>query len=306
MDAMTRSRHQSTHRRGCTGWLVSVCLLSFLLSPSAFAQDRPQLLYLRAVDGTGAPVLDLTRAEVIVQQGNAACEIVTVQAETRGMKVALLVGNGANAESNPLRDGLNAFLDTLPPEHEVGVFTIVGQVVMRMDFTADRAQLKDDVSNLFVSRIMGTKMMEGLVETWRRRFDQDDAWPVFVLVLHDGPDVSPDVLDGQFNPLLTELVLRGATVHAVVVSPIGVGQQTALSLNATERTGGTHTPISAPTALADNLSDLAETMTRHYSTFQNSHRVVFECPADAAGGETGVGVTRPGVTFTASGDRRVP
>ena len=144
------------------------------------------------------------------------------------MKVALLVDNSdAAAQSlNPLRDGLSAFLDALPPEHEVGLFTIAGQVRRRVDFTTDRDELKERASGLFVDRNTGVIYIDGLVETWERRFDDDDAWPVFVALVYDGAEGSRSTQQDEFNEFAFELQMRAATVHAVLVSTRGGNVQT--------------------------------------------------------------------------------
>ena len=156
---------------------------------------------------------DLTMEEFVVQQNEAACEVVALQPETDGMKIAVLLDTSGKVEASRLRRGLDDFLDTLPGEHEVGLFTIVNQVVRRTDFTADRDQLRQAVSDLHALRDTGVKLAEGLVDTWRR-FDEADAWPVFVLVVHDGADLSPVHMDLQLRPLQGELIRRGATVRS--------------------------------------------------------------------------------------------
>ena len=257
------------------------------------------------MDAAGEPVLDLTVDEFVVQQNRAACEIVALQPETNGMKIAVLLDASGKVEAGTLRRGLDDFLDTLPGEHEIGLFTIVNQVVRRTDFTADRDQLRQAVSDLHAIRNTGVKLAEGLIDTWRR-FDEADAWPVFVLVVHDGADLSPVHIDLQLRPLQSELIRRGATVHSVVVSPAGVGMLTALSLNMTRATGGWYRSIAVRNALPRAMTDLARTMGEHYGVIGHSYRVAFACAADGSEAETRVNVVRPGVTSVVFDDRRLP
>ena len=63
------------------------------------------------------------------------------------MKVALLVDNWDRINElggalNPLRDGLVAFLEALPPQYLVGLFTIGGQI----RWTASRSKSRDRTS----------------------------------------------------------------------------------------------------------------------------------------------------------------
>ncbi len=63
---------------------------------------------------------------------------------TEPMKIALLVDNGeamrAGQAVNPMRDAAAAFLETLPPQHVVSLFTIGGQIRQVADFTTDRGE----------------------------------------------------------------------------------------------------------------------------------------------------------------------
>ena len=107
------------------------------------------------------------------------------------VKIALLVDNSDAAQQalNSLRDGLRAFLDTLPAQHDVGLFTISGQTRRVVDFTPDREALTEEVDRIFVQRNTGALVLDGLVETWKRRFEDEDLWPVFVMVLFDGAEL---------------------------------------------------------------------------------------------------------------------
>ena len=165
----------------------------------AAGEERP--LFMFVMNQSGQPLLDLRADEIQVRQSGGECTVVSIQPETEGMKIALLVDNTASAESslNSLRDGLRGFLQTLPAGHEVGLFTIAGQTRRRVDFTPDRDALVEETDNLFVERGGGTVLLDGLVETWDRRFDEDDAWPVFVLVLFDGSEASSSVQGHEFN-----------------------------------------------------------------------------------------------------------
>ena len=64
--------------------------------------------------------------EVVLQQTGAVCTVVRLEPETDRMKIALLVNNDQSARFflNALRDGARYdFLDVLPAQHEVGLFT---------------------------------------------------------------------------------------------------------------------------------------------------------------------------------------
>ena len=301
---MFHSQRMSIASVGSPTSLALVFLVGLLVSQPAAAKDVQQL-FIRAIDATGTPVPDLTAEEIIVQQGGMACEIVMLQPETEGMKIAFLVDNNAPTRTlNPFRDGLLAFVDTLPEGHTVGVFTLAGQTRRRVDFTTDYDELREFANDVFMEANSSTVMLNGLTETWER-YDEDDAWPVFVMLLHDGPDVSSGNAENMVQRLQAEWRQRGATVHAVVFATGRMDNLTQLSRNIVAGTGGIHSRIDAFTALPDTMTELANGMAAHYETVGNAYRVGFTCDSEEESDNTSIGVSRPGVNFSAFGHRGV-
>jgi hypothetical protein len=288
--------------------LALVCLAAAVSGypQAAWAQDRQ--LFMLVTDRSDQPMLDVGPDDVVLQMAGAECEIKNMHLDSGPMKVALLVDNSdAAAQSlNPLRDGLSAFLDALPPEHEVGLFTIAGQVRRRVDFTTDRDELKEQANGLFVDRNTGVIYLDGLVETWERRFDDEDAWPVFVALVYDGAEGSRSVQQEEFNEFAIELRTRAATVHAVLVSTRGGNVQTEISTFLTRNTGGTYRALAAPTALARVLDELGTLMGEHHRAVQDRYRVVYECEPDNVSGSISAGVMRSDVLVRLYPDRRLP
>ena len=287
--------------------VVLACHLGVVMGlPDAAAAEERQL-FMSVLDRSGEPVLDLRADEVQVQQTGGECRVVGLQPEIDGMKIALLVDNSETASNslNPLRAGLRAFLEGLPPEHEIGLFTIANQTRQRVGFTTDREALAAQVDRLFAEGNTAAALIDGLLETWDRRFDAEDAWPVFVLVLHAGPEGS-NWREREFNEFILDLMTRGATVHSILVSTSTRGDQLqrAVSDSLTENTGGVYTTLAAPTALTNALTDLATTMAAHYDEAKNRYRVVFECDPDNPSAPINVVVTRPAVDVRLFADRR--
>ncbi len=282
-----------------------VCLSVMAGRPTVAAAEEG-VLFMFVMNQSGQPVLDVSADELQLEQGGAECEIVSVQPETEGMKIALLVDTSAPAALSltSLRDGLRAFFETLPDGHEVGLFTIAGQIRLRVDFTTDRAALLEQTENLFAERSEGAVLLDGLVETWDRRFDEDDPWPVFVMVVYDGAETSGSVRINEFSAFVEELRFRGATAHAVLVSTRGGGVQTDISVNITNNTGGIYKVLAAATALPVTLTELATSMGAHYDEVKNRYRVVFECDPDNPQAQIGLRVDRPAVGVRLFADRR--
>ena len=135
------------------------------------------------------------------------------------MKVALLVDNGeamrAGQAVNPMRDATEAFLETLPPQHSVSLFTIGGQVRQVVDFTTDRGELVEEARGLFTDETDGVRFVDSIRETLDRRYDGDEVWPVFVALITDSAEASAFLNDRRYRRFVDTLRERGAIVHVV-------------------------------------------------------------------------------------------
>ena len=291
---------------------IFTCCLGVLIGTSDTAIADEGQFFVLALDEAGQPVLDLGQDEIRLFQGDEACRTKSIQVEANGMKIALLVDNSGPASNslNSLRDGLQGFLEDLPPQHEVGLFTLAGYVRQRVDFTADRQALLEDAASIFAEQNAGAVIIEGLLETWDRRFEDEDPWPVFVLVAYDGPENSRSVRERKINEFTIETMQRGATVHTVLVTTAGgdnFNSETTrlVTLNVTRNTGGVYQSIAAATGVVGVLKQLAATMASDYELLKNRYRVGFECSGDLVG-PFKVEVARPGVRVQASASRQVP
>ena len=289
-------------------FFVAVCLVGVginLLWPGP-ARAAERQLFMSVSDRSGEPVLDLRLEEVVVLQNGIGCEVRSVQPETDKMKIALLVDNseGAANSLNSLREGLTNFLNTLQPQHEIGLFTIANQIRRRVDFTTDRSELQEQVDILFIDRNTGAAVIDGLYETWERRFEDDDAWPVFVLVVHDGPEASDSVQQDEYNEFVMELMSRGATAHSILVNHEGGGLKSDVSRNLADNTGGIYSPVVTANALPEVHTELATAMGAHYDEVKGRLRLVFECESDSSSAGMSARVQRPGLTVALFPDRR--
>ena len=260
---------------------------------------------------TGEPVLDLSPADFEVAENGRPAGILSAGLDTHPMKIAVLIDNGDRLMEtnalNPLRAGLDGFLDTLAPGHEISLVTIGRSVQQRVDFTTDRAALKDGVGLLFPDRGAGARLLDGVRETWDRRFEEDDAFPVMVLVLTDGTEASGSYNDNRYAELLNPLIANGVTIHAVMLATRGgVRAQQRLpqyALSLVENTGGSFETFVAPNGYERVLPQLAERMNEHYGMVSRRYRLVFERP-DPPGMRLSVSVTGSDLAFSLHMDRR--
>ena len=204
------------------GFFLSMCVWWVLVPAAADAQSHSQL-FAAVADSTGSPVLDLTADDFEITIDGRVVAIESVALDAASPKVAMLVdrGHGMNQSGADaaLRSALTAFVDTLAPQHEIGIITIAPQIQRREDFTTSHEDLKDAISGIFTEHETAAKLMDGMFETWDRRFEDDDLFQVFVLVVAEGADDSSCFSQEEYTQFLTDLLRRNGTVHAVALSP---------------------------------------------------------------------------------------
>lgn len=316
---------------------VATAALLFALPSAAGAQALGQL-FIEVFDESGEPVIDLRPGDFTIRENGQDVRVESAELDPVGrepMKVALLVHNGVmtGVESltvgggavdqggpvpgvtlnlgtsgdtgavNQLRAGVVTFLETLPPSHEVGLFTIGGTIQRRVDFTTDRDELKEAAERIFVEQSPGVIMLDGVKETWERRYDDGDRFPVFVLVLTDGPEGSSSYSENDYVELMTDLVQNNVTIHVVLVS-MGGSIVSQYALNMTQITGGTYQNLAIPRGLANALQEVATRMGEHYEQVSNRHHVIFR-RADPPGDQFEVYVDREDVDVRVFADRRM-
>lgn len=292
---------------------TAVTALVFCLPAGAAAQALGQVFVEVTRQSTGEPLLDLSPNDFEVSEDGLSAGVLSADLDDDPMKIAVLIDNGdrileANA-LNPLRAGLAGFVDALSPRHELSLTTIGRSVQQRVGFTTDTAELREGVGLLFPDRGAGARMLDGVRETWRRRFDEGDAFPVMVLVLTDGTEASGNYNDNQYAELLDPLIANGVTVHAVLMSNRGAVRsqqrlpQYALSL--VENTGGVMETFVAPNGYESVLPRLAERLDGDYDVLSKRYRLVYERP-DPPGARISVSVRGADLTFGLFIDRRLP
>ena len=289
-------------------FLTAAMVAALVGAPHASAQSQGQL-FASVTTQEGEPVLDLTADSFQVQEDGVTMKILSADPGTTPMKVAVMVDNSEaiNASNGltALRRGITGFLETLPLQHEVGLFSIAGRVAPLVDFTNDRDELLDAADGLFAGS-GGAKMIDGMRETWDRRFSSEDAWPVMVMVVTDGPETSGNMNEDQFGAFTLDLLSGGAMVHVVVVETRGGGVQSQIGQNLTTNTGGFYRSMNSPTALTNTLNELATTMGEHFDEMSPRYRLLYERPSDTPGAQMGAGVVGPNYKMQLFADRRMP
>ena len=289
---------------------VLFVLIFAVLRPAEVTGQEFGQVYVEVLDGSGQPVADLTSADFIVTEDDVEMTVVEAEIDRSPMRIALLVDHGhqmnqANA-TNPLRSALAGFLDTLPPQHEVTLYTIAGNIRRLVDFTTDRGELKDGVGLIFTEGGSGPVFYDSLKETWERRFEDEEPFPVFVAVLSDGNESSGNRWrrEDSFIELIDMLVSNRIMVHTVMLETRGGNQLSSVGRQLAEITGGVFENINSATGLPDVLMSLAKRIGDHFDQVSNRYTVVYQRPGQA-GARVTLRLNRSGVGVRLFPDRRM-
>ena len=299
------------------GVIVITGLSLIGVSATSEAQVRGYL-YASVVDSDDRPVLDLTADDFVVSVGGTELPVVSCVLDSKPPKVALLLDNSnvmSEAGADPMmRDGVAEFLEILTPESEVGLFTIARNMRTRVDFTTDRQALRSAADEVFSDRGAGLRMMDALFDIWGERYTPEDTWPVFVLVLTDGSELSDFISDDEYNQFVNDLIQRGANVHVLLFSGQGAlnplnqlgGTQKQYGLSLTENTGGLYRAINTPTGLPVVLTDFANYLNQQFVEVSTRHRILIEIPEELSRRGISVEVKREDVNLQIFPNRSLP
>src|SRR5262249_52151849 len=186
----------------------SICVFALAASaamPLAAAQPKGKAavrtVFVSVVDRSGAPVLDLSPGDFEVTENSVKRQVLSASLAKSPMRVALILdtSDGAAPAINHLRAGLAAFLDALPPAHEVLIVSTGRQSRVRVQPTLDRKKLRDAAGGLFADG-GATVLSDTLLEVDDRFMRKtEDRWPVFVIVTGDGPEGSAPANERKLN-----------------------------------------------------------------------------------------------------------
>ncbi len=242
------------------------------------AKRATHQVFVRVLDRSGAPILDLQPADFEIVEEGVKREVVRATPMSKiPMRVLLLADTSEHAAPAllQLRNALVAFLDALPPEHEAAIVTMDRRPSVRVGPTTDRKKLKNTASGLFTDGA-GTAVIDALLESDDRFIKSvDDRWPVFVVVTSDGNESSTGVDENGLNAWLGALPARGISAHAITLKFKGTGLGEAVAQTATRNAGGRYDFINSPNSLSEKMKTLAERIAKDFEQGATKYQVDF-------------------------------
>jgi VWFA-related protein len=292
-----------TRRAGRIAMLTAALLAAMPLS--LLAQRTTRLVFVSATDAKGERVLNLTRADLEVTENGTPREITRVTRGNAPLRIVLLVDSSTSIDPfmARFREGLQAFVDALPPEHEIAFISTGGQIRVRTPPTRDRQLLTKEISR-FASGGGANAFLDSMIEADRRFLaSAPGQWPVFALVMTDKGENRREFDLDRYNKFMNGMVARGAAAHAVILRGNAVGPVTDLTINLVENTGGLFGAINTDTTLPDRMVAMAKRITADHQQMANAFEVEFIGDPKMVQPMVNITVNREGVQLEMSARR---
>jgi hypothetical protein len=247
--------------RSIAARLASVILMA-TLHPDAAAAAAPaevtRKVYLSAVDSKGAPITDLTAAEITVKEGGKERPVVSLQPATAPMHVAILVDdNGTGA----FQTGVFEFLQKVLSRGQFSISMLSPQALRLVDYTADVEALKSALGRLGQrGRLQpdGDQLPEAIAES-ARELQQRKAERPIILALTIAGGLLHSV---EPNNVLRTVRGSGAALNVVYITGADLGQVLG---DGPKESGGRIEEASTGQAIAAAVVRIADSLMNQYA-----------------------------------------
>jgi hypothetical protein len=210
------------------------------------------------------------------------------------MRIVLLVDSSTpvGPHINNFKAALTAFVDTLPPQHEVAFISSGGQIRVRTRPNDTRDKLKAEVAR-FASEGGANAFLDTLLEADKRFLrTAPEQWPAFVIVTTDNGDGrrEPDVV--TYNKFMNDFLARGGAAHAVIVSGTQTGSVTDLVTNLVDNVGGFRQTLNTSNSLTERLKEIAERIDIDHRIMMNRYEIAYAGDPKVTAGSVNVILAR--------------
>jgi hypothetical protein len=260
-----------------------------LLAGTVAGQPPARRVFVSVVDRTGAPVPDLTAADVRVLEEGVDRTVTRVAPGTEPMRIIVLADASSTVgrDLSRVRAALSAFFDALPGGHEVALVSTGRHGRVRVAPTSDRQPLQAAAAAFGLEGGQNS-LTSMLVDVYDRLVADSPAWPVLVVLTTDGGELpSPQPFE-SYNAFIQGFAARAGSAHAVVLARRGSGPLSAVLDHLTKSVRGTFESSPDPNSLADRMRAVADRIAADHRAMSASYEV--EYASEAADSPRGVRV----------------
>jgi hypothetical protein len=224
------------------------------------AAPRPDVLrtvYFSAVDAKGAPVTDLTEADLAVKEGGKERAIAGVKPATAPLQLYLLVDDGG---TGGFQAGVAQFIQATFGRAVFSISVLSPQPIKVADFTTDGDTLRAAVGRLGQrGRIQGDaeQIIAGVSEAARELLKRK-ASRASIIVL---TSVGEKALSDQADEALNWLKSSGASLNVLYLTGLDLGKVLG---DGPKQSGGTIQTVNGNVALGPVLAKVADNLLHQY------------------------------------------
>jgi len=264
-----------------TAALVLATGLAGMVCATTAAQDRGtrgrRTVYVSALDDRNAPVADLTRADLTVQEDGRAREIIAVEPAKTPLHVALMADDSGLALA-PIREGLGAFIERLQNKAAMSIITTGGRNLTLVDYTTNALTLYEGVKKISARNTEGSYLIDGLIDTSQALARRGAARPVIVAIVLESEELSSAGADRALDAIqatgVAVNIISIGTAGVIGMRPLssfndasvdGSSRRNAVIASAPERTGGLFAQLPAASGIPTTMRMLAGELATQYA-----------------------------------------
>ena len=285
------------------GAIATTILVVLSVSVSLSAQRTvPRSVWVSVVDGAGRPATDLTAADFQVTENGVTRQVTRATLGNAPMRIVLMVDSSTPVGRmiNDFKAALQAFVETLPPQHEVAFISSGGQIRVRTQPKDARDKLQAEVAR-FASEGGANAFLDTMLEADKRFLKPvPEQWPVFVIVTTDNGDTrrEPDIQ--SYNKFMNDFLARGGAAHAVIVAGTQTGPVTDIVSNLVDNVAGLRHLVNTSNSLPARLKEIAERIDIDHRIMMNRYEIGYAGDAQLKDGSVNVKTTRADVRLQMS------
>ena len=214
-------------------------------------------VYISAADAKGAPITDLTAADITVKEGGKDRPIASLQPAAAPMQVAILVEDGG---VGAFQSAVAQFLQKTIGRGHFSITQLVPQAIRVVDFTDDVSALKDAIGRLGPrGRVQpdGDQMPDAILQAARALQQRKAERPVILALTGlGGPPESVEPRD-----VLTAVRMSGAALNVVFVTGADLGM---VMGDGPRQSGGRIEQVGTSAAIPAALLRIADALQHQY------------------------------------------
>lgn len=188
---------------------------------AATPAETPRTVYISAIDSKGAPITDLTAADLVVKEGGKDYPVTSVQLATTPMDLAILVEDNGSGIFQP---GVLQILQAIGERAKFSITQFSPQMVKILDFGANDINALqgalDKIGRRGKIQGDGEQLLQGISQTARELQQRKGARRVIVVLTTsgEGQTRNPDIVMNELQAsgvMLNVAHLTGAKIGLV-------------------------------------------------------------------------------------------